>query len=199
MRRESSISIRFPFLAPLLRLLGRRKEDSASARFLIRWRDERREERNESLKEDRSGGRRSRGGVLRGPHPRSVVRLRKKPGRAACICILNTYPREPPNRPLPPRPTPYLLLLLLQTLLSGYSTFLSFWERNSSSSNGGKRIEFNIAMSRCEQATMDIEDKYEDFSDSFYSLFSFWITRAGIRILFVVIAVILSRNDCKRG
>lgn len=45
---------------------------------------------------------------------------------------------------------------------------------------------------------MDIEDKCEDFSDSFYSLFSFWI-RAGIRILFVIIAVILSRNDCKRG
>lgn len=62
-----------------------------------------------------------------------------------------------------------------------------------------RETKFNIAMSRCEQATMDIEDKCEDFSDSFYSLFSFWITRAGIRILFVIIAVILSRNDCKRG
>ena len=66
---------------------------------------------------------------------------RKKPGRAACICILNTYPREPPNRPLPP--PIFLFFFFFFFLFRLLSTFLSFWESNFSSSRGGERIGFN--------------------------------------------------------
>ena len=112
---------------------------------------------------------------------------RKKPGRAACICILNTYPREPPNRPLPP--PIFLFFFFFFFLFRLLSTFLSFWESNFSSSRGGERIGFN------NNRNESLRANYDGFFRLFLFSLLFWNNENECLNLFRD----FGWNDCKRG